>query len=170
VRRIEEQWGTAITLEAPDDIDEAVLDACFAWFQRVDDLFSTWRDDTEIMRIARGDLGVDTASAEVREVLDLCEQMRLESNGAFDIRVGALPGAPSRPGRAPLDPSGLVKGWAVQRAADLAVADAYATAAVAFGPDEGMHWMAGRVGYDAMGITRNGTVLLTPGFDRYRVS
>jgi len=257
VRRIEEQWGTAITLEAPDDIDEAVLDACFAWFQRVDDLFSTWRDDTEIMRIARGDLGVDTASAEVREVLDLCEQMRLESNGAFDIRVGALPGAPSRPGRAPLDPSGLVKGWAVQRAAgmlrsagagrffvsaggdlvassggpdsapwrvgvqhpwerervagvleirdaavatsglyergdhvldprtgqpalglasvtvvgpDLAVADAYATAAVAFGPDEGMHWMAGRVGYDAMGITRNGTVLLTPGFDRYRMS
>jgi thiamine biosynthesis lipoprotein len=54
--------------------------------------------------------------------------------------------------------------------ADLAIADAYATAAVALGPDEGMRWMAGRVGYDAMGITKDATVLLTPGFDRYRVS
>lgn len=257
MRRVEEQWGTVITVEAPDDIDEVVVDACFAWFRRVDDVFSTWRADTEIMRVARGELAVDAASTEVREVLDLCEQMRLESNGAFDIRVGALPGVPSRAGRAALDPSGLVKGWAVQRAgemlrsagadrffvsaggdlvavsggrdsapwrvgvqhpwqrervaavleirdaavatsglyergdhvldprtgqpalglasvtvvgADLAVADAYATAAVALGPDEGMGWMARRVGYDAMGITKDGTVLLTPGFDRYRVS
>ena len=54
--------------------------------------------------------------------------------------------------------------------ADLAIADAYATAAVVLGPDDGMRWLATRVGYEGMGITDDHDVLLTPGFDRYRVS
>ena len=119
IRRAEEQWGTVITLDVRDDIDEEVIDGCFDWFRRVDDLFSTWRPDTEIMRIGRGTLLPEDASPEVREVLDLCEQMRLESYGAFDISVGANPDLPARPGRAPLDPSGLVKGWAVAKAGEM---------------------------------------------------
>ncbi len=78
------------------------------------------------MRIGRGELRPDDASPEVREVLDLCEQMRLESRGAFDIGAGAHPSLPPRPGRAPLDPSGLVKGWAVARAGQM-LRDAGAT-------------------------------------------
>ena len=53
---------------------------------------------------------------------------------------------------------------------DLAIADAYATAAVALGPGVGMRWLTTRVGYEGMAITDDRTVLLTPGFDRYRVS
>ena len=257
-RRVEECWGTVISVDVRDAIDEPVLDACFAWFARVDELFSTWRPETEIMRIGRGELAVADADAEVRTVLELCEQMRLETGGAFDIRAGALPGVPPRPGLAPLDPSGLVKGWAVARAGellraagasnfyvnaggdvltagrsdehaggwrvgiqhpwerdrvaavlvvhdravatsgryergdhvldprtgrpatglasvtvvgpDLAVADAYATAAVALGVHEGMRWLTTRAGYEGLGITDDRAVLLTPGFDRYRVS
>src|SRR5205085_9678840 len=118
VRRVEEMWGTVITIDVLDGVDEAVLEGCFTWFRRVDDLFSTWRDDTEIMQIGRGELAVAHASAEVRTVLDLCERMRLESGGAFDISVGGRARIAPRPGLAPLDPSGLVKGWAVARAAD----------------------------------------------------
>ena len=95
MRRIEEQWGTVISVDVRDPIEENVVDACFTWFQRVDDLFSTWRSDTEIMQIARGELLAENASPEVREVLALSEQMRLESNGAFDISFGA---PTSRPG------------------------------------------------------------------------
>jgi thiamine biosynthesis lipoprotein len=258
MRRVEEQWGTTISLDVRDDIDPTAVDACFAWFQRVDDLFSTYRDDTEIMRIARNRLTLEDASPEVREVLDVCEQLRLESDGAFDISVGARAKVPPRPGLAPLDPSGFVKGWAVQRAAeiltaagascffvnaggdavvrgappespdgwrvgvqhpwerarvaavlevvdrgiatsgryergdhvldprtgtpatglasvtvvgpDLGIADAYATAAVVLGPADGMHWLATRAGYEGFGITDSRAVLLTPDFDRYRVS
>jgi FAD:protein FMN transferase len=120
LRRAEEQWGTVISLDVRDTgFDQDFVDACFAWFRRVDDLFSTWRPDTEIMRIGRSQLRPDDASPEVREVLDLCEQMRLESHGAFDIGVGADPYLLPRPGRAPLDPSGLVKGWAVARAGQM---------------------------------------------------
>jgi len=53
---------------------------------------------------------------------------------------------------------------------DLAIADAYATAAVVLGPGEGMRWLASRAGYEGMAITDSRAVLLTPGFDRYRVS
>ena len=53
---------------------------------------------------------------------------------------------------------------------DLAVADAYATAAVVLGPAAGMRWLATRAGYEGMSITDNRAVLFTEGFDRYRVS
>src|SRR5262245_49073038 len=68
------------------------------------------------MRIGRGELAPADASPEVQEVLALSEQMRLESGGAFDITSGARARVEPRPGLAPLDPSGIVKGWAVQRA------------------------------------------------------
>ena len=58
------------------------------------------------------------ASGEVREVLAICERLRHETDGAFDIRAGAHAEVEPRPGLAPLDPSGFVKGWALERAAE----------------------------------------------------
>jgi FAD:protein FMN transferase len=121
-QRVEPMWGTVISLSVLDAVDPGVIDDVFAWFRRVDDLFSTWRVDTEISRIGRGDLEVADSSPEVRSVLELCEQMRLTTNGAFDISVGASADVEPRPGLAPLDPSGLVKGWALERAVDRLVA------------------------------------------------
>jgi len=63
IRRAVEQWGTVISLDVRDDVGEAVVEACWAWFQRVDDLFSTWRADTEIMQIGAGTLAADDASS-----------------------------------------------------------------------------------------------------------
>src|SRR5689334_5324964 len=105
-------WGTVISIDVRDHVGAPIVDDCYAWFQRVDDLFSTWRTDTEIMRLARDELAVDGVSPEVAEVLALSERMRCETSGAFDIAFGARdPGAPR------LDPSGIVKGWAIARAA-----------------------------------------------------
>ncbi|MGO9875508.1 MAG: FAD:protein FMN transferase [Acidimicrobiia bacterium] len=117
-RRVEPMWGTMISLFVLDPVDPAVIDDVFGWFQRVDDLFSTWRADSEISRIGRGELTAAHASPEVREVLALCEQMKHATCGAFDIAVGADADIEPRPGLAPLDPSGLVKGWALERAVD----------------------------------------------------
>jgi FAD:protein FMN transferase len=82
-----------------------------AWLDEADARFSTYRDDSEIRRLDRGELRVEEAHPDVRAVLDRCERLRARTGGAFDARAS---------GR--LDPSALVKGWAVQRGADLLAA------------------------------------------------
>jgi thiamine biosynthesis lipoprotein len=51
-------------------------------------------------------------SADLVEILDLCDQYRVATRGAFQVWL---------PGRR-LDPCAVVKGWAVQRAAELLTA------------------------------------------------
>jgi thiamine biosynthesis lipoprotein len=96
-----------------DDTDAAEV----AWqdalevLREVDRVFSTYRADSVVSRLDRGELTVDDCPPEVREVLDLGEQARRQSGGAFDVRrLGPH-------GQTTLDPSGVVKGWAVARAA-----------------------------------------------------
>jgi FAD:protein FMN transferase len=133
--RVERLWGTAITLDVRDPIDGHLVDRIFDWFQRVDDLFSTWRPDTEISRLARGELRLPQASAEVRDVLELCDRVQAESFGAFDIRVGADPRVLAREGLGAIDPSGLVKGWALERAGDLLRGESVTNFAINAGGD-----------------------------------
>ena len=74
--------------------------------READRVFSTYRADSYISRLNRGELDVADCPPEVGEVVALGEQARIESFGAFDVRRSAG-----------LDPSGVVKGWAVERAA-----------------------------------------------------
>jgi thiamine biosynthesis lipoprotein len=101
-------WGTVIEIEVRDPIEERALEPLWDWFERVDDLFSTWRPDSEITRLARGELQLEDTSAEVRVVLRLCAEMKHTSGGAFDIAFAALEGPTERPGHCAIDPTGLV--------------------------------------------------------------
>jgi thiamine biosynthesis lipoprotein len=116
-RRVEPVWGTMIGVDVRDPVADELVDDLFTWFARVDDLFSTWRDDSEISRLARAEIARCDAAPEVREVLDLCDTLTEETRGAFDITFAADPRVDARPGFAPIDPSGFVKGWALERAA-----------------------------------------------------
>lgn len=99
--------GTTVSIDVRDPgVPVGVLDASIAVLEELEARFSTYRDDSEISRIGRGELAVAGAHADVREVLDACAVLRAESDGAFDAW---------RDGR--LDPSGYVKGWAAERAA-----------------------------------------------------
>ncbi|MEA2130256.1 MAG: FAD:protein transferase [Solirubrobacteraceae bacterium] len=108
VTRLEHIMGMPIEVELHDEVAAHAVDAVFGWLRHVDATFSTFRPDSEISRIARGELAEADAAADVRRVLDRCETLRVRTGGYFDARAG---------GR--LDPSGLVKGWAVERAARL---------------------------------------------------
>lgn len=116
--RVEHIWGTAITFDCRDPLPNDAGDEVFQWFRRVDDLFSTWRVDSEISRLARGELARGDLSVETRTVLDLCDDVMVETHGAFDIHVGADPRVAPREGLGRIDPSGMVKGWALDRAAE----------------------------------------------------
>jgi thiamine biosynthesis lipoprotein len=107
VRRVEHIMGLPVVVDVRDDCKGDVLDQLFDWLRWVDTTFSTFKDDSEISRINRGELRGDHAHPHVRQVLERCEQLRNETDGYFDMRTpdGSI------------DPSGLVKGWAVDRAA-----------------------------------------------------
>jgi thiamine biosynthesis lipoprotein len=107
--RIEHVMGMPVRADVRDrGVDAGVLDEVFAWLRFVDATFSTYDPRSEICRVQRGELAVAAAHPLVREVLGRCEALRVETGGAFDARapLGASP-----------DPTGLVKGWAVERAA-----------------------------------------------------
>ncbi|HSW80818.1 MAG TPA: FAD:protein FMN transferase [Candidatus Saccharimonas sp.] len=93
-----------------DIIDGAPADfaAVFAYFKQVDERFSTYKPHSEISQINAG-LTKDKWSADMRRVLHLCEQTKQQTNGFFDIKKAD----------GTLDPSGLVKGWAINNAAQI---------------------------------------------------
>ena len=104
----------SVTVRGPgarDDRSDHVVRAVYADLRRVDRVFSTYRSDSEISLLRTGALARELASPEVHEVLALCEQARQLTGGLFDAEL-LQPG-----GQRLLDPSGLVKGWAVERAA-----------------------------------------------------
>ena len=108
VRRVEQIMGMPIVVDIRDDgVVDPALDDLFAWLRWVDETFSTFKDDSQIGRINRGELTRDDAHPLVRQVLARCEELCKETDGYFDMRTPA----------GSIDPSGLVKGWAVDRAA-----------------------------------------------------
>lgn len=234
------------------------LRAVIEWLHWVDATFSTYRRDSQISRLNHGELTHDELHRDVREVLERSQELRRETDGYFDItapyrsRTGPASGY-GGPGS--IEPSGLVKGWAIAGAvrqlrdrgasnfsvnaggdallsghpdgdaswrvgiqhprsargialtlglrdmaiatsgtyvrgahiidplagaapsgllsvtivgADIATADAYATAAFAMGAARAAKFCAGLDAYDAVLISDDDTVLTTPGIDRLR--
>jgi thiamine biosynthesis lipoprotein len=152
VRWSEPHWGTVISLEVPDGVAETTLAELHDWFVRVDELFSTWRDDSEIRRVGDGRLAADDASPEVKEVLARCADLRTVTEGAFDIEVGAHPSVPPGPGRADVDPSGFVKGWAMDRAGERLLAAGASEFTASAGGDVVVHSTEARGGRWRVGI------------------
>jgi thiamine biosynthesis lipoprotein len=109
--RVEHIMGMPIGIDVRDAVvQEGALDAAFAVMRRADELFSTYRPDSEISRVNAGELRMDDCSADVQHVLAECERFRRRTDGYFDARAAGT-----------LDPSGLVKGWAVERARETLV-------------------------------------------------
>lgn len=114
--------GTAISFlidqaELSDErLESAVREAC-AELHRLDDRFSRWKPESELSRLLQGETG--EMSDLMDEVYQLCELACRVTQGYFD--PWSLPGG--------FDPTGLVKGWAGERAL-AALADGGVTAAL----------------------------------------
>jgi FAD:protein FMN transferase len=102
--RRESVMGTLATVVVCDPVPrDGLLDETFAWLHEVDARFSTYKQESEICRLDRGELRPEQSSADVQAVLDTCADLWRRTDGFFDIYAS---------GR--LDPSGYVKGWSVQ--------------------------------------------------------
>jgi FAD:protein FMN transferase len=116
LERFVETWGTVIVVQVAsstlgEDKLGLAVDKVEEFFHKIDKDFSTYKSDSEVSRIRRGELDILDASDDVKEVWRLCENARVLTLGAFDpwkVEGG-------------FDPSGLVKGWAADVAAKMLV-------------------------------------------------
>lgn len=101
--------GMPITIEVVDArVKEIDIASVFDYFASVDRMFSTYKKESEISRLNLGEITKKELSTDVRQILQLSDDTKKESNGYFNV---------SRNGK--IDPSGIVKGWAVYNAAGL---------------------------------------------------
>jgi FAD:protein FMN transferase len=107
--RTEPVMGTVVTIDvrAPF-VAEAALDEAVAWFHEVDRRFSPFREGSEVTRVGTGELAFEDAHPDVRAMFALADLVRDRSAGAFDPRRFRADGR--------ADPTGVVKGWAVDEA------------------------------------------------------
>ncbi|MCP2343799.1 FAD:protein FMN transferase [Actinomadura rupiterrae] len=109
--RVVHVMGTVVSFAIRTPMSSQIhraLDEAETWLRHVDAVFSTYRPDSQISRLAAGTLSLIRCAPEVREVLALCADIEAESNGHFTTTP-----------RGRLDPSGLVKGWATETVSDI---------------------------------------------------
>lgn len=101
--------GMPITIEVIDkNATENDIDDVFKYFNYVDEKFSTYKNTSEISKINKGVLAPKDYSKDMKKVLQFCEETKKETGGYFDIEKNGY-----------IDPSGIVKGWAIQNASEI---------------------------------------------------
>ena len=103
-------WGTIVYVEVASTkvgLDElnAGLAEVTEYVKIVDQEFSTYKSESQVSKIRRGELKIEDASAQMQEVWELCLKARELTDGSFDPWVV----------KGGYDPSGYVKGWAADK-------------------------------------------------------
>ena len=164
LRHVHAVMGTMVSFDVrlgdanPAAAHLALARAC-ARLDRADAVFSTWKPNSPMSLLRRNAMAPDEAPAEVAKVLELCDLARELSGGWFD--PWRMPGG--------IDPTGLVKGWAADRALDelrasgvrAAIVSAGGDLATFGGPEPGSPW---RIGVRApRAIDKIACILESPG-------
>ncbi len=111
------------------------VEAAFADLAWVEEVFSPFRSNSQLSRLRRGELSLTECVPELEQVWRLCELAEQATGGAFSAFLPDAEGeqslwsrnqfAPEGParrqdassGRQLFNPTGLVKGWAIERVA-----------------------------------------------------
>jgi FAD:protein FMN transferase len=128
VKRTFEVMGTVVSftvLGLGEAAARTALDQACDVLRAADETFSLWKPDSPGSRLRRGETDLAQVPPEIADVLELCRTARTCSRGWFD--PWAMPGG--------VDPTGLVKGWAVERARDVLRRAGAAAALVSGGGD-----------------------------------
>ena len=132
-RHAEHVMGTVVSFDVPARAREprgpagqigGALGEAVRWLHWVDATFSPYRDDSDVSRFGRGALPLADCAPELAEVLEGCAVISARSGGYFTTMPGGT-----------FDPSGYVKGWAIERAAAIFTAAGSAEHSVNGGGD-----------------------------------
>ena len=146
LHHVEMVMGMAVTIDVRDPhVPPGAITEVVDWLHHVDATFSPYKESSPITRFGRGEMTRGELTDEIREVLDLCEAVRVDTAGAFDITRVPAPNGTS------FDPSGLVKGWSIERSATILelwsatdfCINAGGDIVVRGGPSPGLPWRIG---------------------------
>ena len=99
--------GMPVVVSIVDDFAKGNdIDEVFSYLRGIDERFSTYNDRSEMTKINLGFIDAFHYSSEMKEILSLSEQTKIETNGFFNIERNFK-----------IDPSGIVKGYAITKAA-----------------------------------------------------
>lgn len=106
-RDTQDVMGTVVSYAVAADVAAACpgVDRAKEWLTFVDETFSTYKPESDVSRIRDGSLDPADAHPLVGEVLEIGRAAVADGAGAFTLEPG---------GR--FDPSGVVKGWSIERA------------------------------------------------------
>lgn len=129
-----------ITVNIVDAKNEEIFNKVFDYFTKVDEKFSTYKTTSEVSLINRGELEFEQYSPDMKEILFLADKTKYETNNYFDIVQDGK-----------MDPSGLVKGWAILKVAEMIKKEGFKNFYVDAGGDvevsgkntEGQMWKVG---------------------------
>lgn len=108
--------GMPIIVEIADtSVAQEDLESIFSYFVSVDEQFSTYKETSEISHINRGAISEKEYSPDMKEIFALAEKTKQETGGYFDIRRSD----------GLIDPSGIVKSWAIRNARQLLLDKGY---------------------------------------------
>lgn len=80
----------------------------FDYFKYIDEKFSPYKQNSEVTKINDGRLKEENVGGDMKLVFALSEATKKDTDGYFDIKKNNF-----------LDPSGIVKGWAIYNASKL---------------------------------------------------
>ena len=102
--------GMPVTVVIVDSVaKEEDIESIFAYLREIDRRFSPYKKTSELSKINRGEETKKNYSEEMKQILLLAEQTKQDTDGFFDI---------TKPDST-IDPSGLVKGYAIHQAAEM---------------------------------------------------
>ena len=117
--------GMPITVEVVDQYTKIdVFEKVFSYFEYIDNKFSTYKKDSEISLINEGKIELLKASSDMKKVLNFAEETKKETHGYFDVY---------HDGR--INPSGIVKGWAIYNAAKILIKHGFSNFYIEAGGD-----------------------------------
>jgi thiamine biosynthesis lipoprotein len=103
MKRHSDIMGMPVTIEIVDPgAQENDIEEVFSYFQDIDEQFSLYKSTSEVEKINRCEIVVSEYSPLMQKILQLSEETKKDTQGYFDIYK-----------RGKLDPSGLVKGFAI---------------------------------------------------------
>jgi thiamine biosynthesis lipoprotein len=96
------------------DVKSKDIKEVFDYLKRIDNKFSIFKKHSEISKINRGEVLKKDYSPLMRKIISLCLLTKKQTNGYFDIEINGK-----------IDPSGIIKGYAINEAAKMLLNKGY---------------------------------------------